>query len=330
MKKQPVLHAALALAAAILCLPAAAQAPAPYPSKPITFVVPFPPGSPTDVAARIAATIVGDALRQTVIVDYKSGASGAIAARYVAHAAPDGYTLLATSASTHVAAPALNKNLPYDANKDFTPISPVAKTDIVVVGSPKFAVKGFAPLVDYVKQNPGKATFGSSGDGSVLHLSGELFASAVGSKLVHVPYRGAAPAAVDLLGGQVDLMFDTISNAAQNIKAGKLQGFAVLSPQRSAVLPEVPTSAELGYPAIRVPAVWLGLMGPANMPRAVVEQLTDAIRQGVQRKDIQDRLALAGMQADALTSEAFGKRNREEQKVFDDLVRKTGIKVEGQ
>lgn len=325
-------HLPLAIAAVIAAVaaPVQAQSAAPYPSKPITFVVPFPPGSPTDVAARIAATIVGDALKQTVVVDYKSGASGAIAARYVAQAAPDGYTFLATSSSTHVAAPALNKSLPYDVNKDFTPISPVAKSDMVVVGSPRLAVKGLAPLIEHIKQNPGRVSYGSSGEGSVLHLGGALFASAIGGNIMHVPYRGAAPATVDLLGGQVDLMFDTVSNAAPNIRAGKIQPFAVLAPQRSSVLPDVPTSVELGYPAITVPPVWLGLMAPANMPREIVERITTALQQGVQRKDIQDRLALSGMQADALTSEAFAQRNRAEQKIFEELVRKTGIKLGGQ
>jgi len=316
------------LVGAAIAGPAFAQ---PYPTaRPITFVVPFPPGSPTDVAARIAATIVGDALKQTVVVDYRTGASGAIASRYVARSAPDGYTLLATSSSTVVAAPALNKNLPYDSEKDFTPISPVAKSDIVVVGSPKLDVRGFRALIDYAKQSPGKVSFGSSGEGSILHLSGELFASAINASMVHVPYRGAAPATVDLLGGQVDLMFDTVSNAAANINAGRLQGFAVLSPQRSAVLAQVPTSAELGHPEIRVPAVWLGLMGPAHMPPAVVEQLVTALQQGVKRKDIQERLALSGMQADTMGSEEFGRRNQEERRLFDDLVRKVGIKPSAQ
>lgn len=325
---KPILNILLAslAACAVNSSPALAQS---YPVRPITMVVPFPAGSPTDVAARIAATILGDALKQTVVVDYKTGASGSIASRYVANAAPDGYTLLFTSASTHVSAPALNKALPYDVNKDFVAISPIAKTDIVVVGSPKLQWRTLGEVVKYVKENPGKVSYGSSGEGSVLHLSGAFFQSALGSELLHVPYRGAVPATVDLLGGQVDLMFDTVSNASPNIKAGKLHPYAVLSPQRSSILPEIPSSVELGFEQLQVPAVWLGLMGPAGLPKDIVETLSKAVQQGAQRKDILERLTLASMQPDASSSEAFAKRNLEEQKIFNDLVQKTGMKLGG-
>lgn len=300
-----------------------------YPSKPITLIVPFPAGSPTDVAARIAASILGDAFKQTVVVDYKTGASGAIASRHVASAPADGYTLLATSSSTHVTGPAVNKELPYDAARDFVAISPVSRSDIVVVANPKLKASSLQELIDYIRKNPGKVTYASSGEGTALHLSGALFAAAIKGNMVHVPYRGAAPAAVDLLGGQVDLMFDTVSNAAPNVRTGRLKAYAVLSSERASALPDVPSSTELGLSQLNVPTVWLGVMGPAALPKDIVDQVSKALQEGVKRPEIRARIDNAGMQPDAMDSEQFMRRNEQARKVFDDLVRESGLKVGG-
>lgn len=298
-----------------------------YPNKQIMLVVPFPAGSPTDAAARIAAKVLSDELGQPVVVDYKSGASGTIASRYVARAPADGYTLLATSSSTHVAAPAVMTDLPYDAEADFTAISPVARADIVVVGRQNLPAADLQELIATIRKNPGKLTYASSGEGTVLHLSGALFEAGVGGKLVHVPYRGAAPATVDLMGGQVDLMFDTVSNATQNVRNGRLKAYAVLAPVRSEALPDVPSVVELGMPELAVPTVWLGLMGPSGMPTQVVQTLTDALKKGVAEPEIAARIGSAGMQSDVLDSAAFTQRNKEARQVYSDLAKRSGLEL---
>lgn len=312
---------ALFCAVAAIATPVNAQE---FPTKSITLVVPFPAGSPTDTAARIAAQILTDQLKQTVVVDYKSGASGTIASRHIAGVEPDGYNLLATSSSTHVAAPAV-MSLPYDPENDFTPISPVARTDIVVVGRKDLPVSNLKELIEQIRNEPGKLTYASSGEGTVLHLSGALFEAGIGGKLLHVPYRGAAPAAVDLLGGQVDLMFDTVSNIKQNVLANRLQAYAILAPERSKALPDVPTAAELGMPELSVPTVWLGLMGPAGMPKSVVDTLANALAKGIQDPSIQERLAGAALEPDVLPSDAFAQRNREARQVYTDLAQSSGM-----
>lgn len=314
---------ALICAAAAFATPVAAEEQE-YPSKTITLVVPFPAGSPTDTAARIAAQILTDQLKQTVVVDYKSGASGTIASRHIARAEPDGYTLLATSSSTHVAAPAV-MSLPYDPENDFTPISPVARTDIVVVGRSDLPAADLKELIATIQSKPGSLTYASSGEGTVLHLSGALFEAGIGGKIVHVPYRGAAPAAVDLMGGQVDLMFDTVSNVKQNVLTGRLKAYAILAPERSKALPDVPTVAELGLPDLSVPTVWLGLMGPAAMPEKVVNILADALGKGVQDPAIKERLDGAALEPDVLQSKAFAQRNREARQVYTNLAKESGL-----
>ncbi len=316
---------ALLCAAALFSMPVAAEN-HDYPNKPITLVVPFPAGSPTDTAARIAAQILTDQLNQTVVVDYKSGASGTIASRHIARAEPDGYTLLATSSSTHVAAPAV-MSLPYDAEKDFTAISPVARTDIVVVGRSDLSATNLKDLIETIRSKPGGLTYASSGEGTVLHLSGALFEAGIGGQLVHVPYRGAAPAAVDLIGGQVDLMFDTVSNVRQNVLNGRLKAYAVLSHERAKALPDVPSVDELGLAHLSVPTVWLGLMGPAGMSDKVIKTLTDALQKGIKTPAIQERLDGAALQADVLESKAFTERNREARKVYTKLAQESGLAI---
>ena len=234
-----------------------------YPSRTVKIINPFPPGSPVDVVARPVAQKLQELWGQAVVVDSKAGAGGTLGAELVARAPADGYTLLVTSASTHVIAPVLRKSLPYDALKDFVPLALVAHGPTAIVVHPSVPARTLAEFVQYAKSNPGKVAYASSGPGTILHLNGELFASKTGTQLLHVPYKGAVPASTDLLAGHVQLMFDSIANSAPQVKAGKLRALAVLTPQRSPLMPDVPTAAEQGFQGLEFPA-WIGLFAPAG------------------------------------------------------------------
>jgi tripartite-type tricarboxylate transporter receptor subunit TctC len=315
-------QAAMLLASAALAAPAAwAQA---YPGRAVKIINPFPPGSPVDVVARLVAQKLGEAWNQPVVVESKPGAGGTMGAELVARAPADGYTLLVTSASTHVIAPALRKTMPYDPLKDFTPIALVAHGPTVVVVHPSVPVRTLAEFVQYAKANPGKVAYASSGSGTILHLTGELFASRTGTELLHVPYKGAVPASTDLLGGQVQAMFDSISNAAPQVKAGKLRGLAVLTPTRSSLMPDVPTATEAGFPGLDFPA-WIGLFAPANVPREVVAQTLKALNAAMAQPDTRERLVQAGLVPAMVLEGEFAKTIVAHQKVVADLVRQANI-----
>lgn len=315
-------QATLMLAAVALAgSPAWAQT---YPGRPVRIINPFPPGSPVDVVARLVAQKLQDAWGQGVIVESKAGAGGTVGAEMVARAPADGYTLLMTSASTHVIAPALRKSMPYDANKDFVPIALVAYGPTVVVVHPSLPVRTLAEFVQYAKANPGKVAYASSGSGTILHLNGELFASQTGVELLHVPYKGAVPASTDLLGGQVQAMFDSISNAAPHVKAGKLRALAVLTPARSPLMPDVPTATEVGFDGLEFPA-WIGLFAPAGVPREVVAQCTKALQAAMAQPEFRDRLIQSGLIPAMVMEADFGRMIVANQKTVADLVRKANI-----
>ena len=315
-------QATLLFAGTALAGPAAwAQA---YPGRAVKIINPFPPGSPVDVVARLVAQKLGEAWNQPVVVDSKPGAGGTMGAELVARAPADGYTLLVTSASTHVIAPALRKTMPYDAMKDFTPIALIAHGPTVVVVHPSVPVRTLAEFVQYAKANPGKVAYASSGSGTILHLTGELFASRTGTELLHVPYKGAVPASTDLLGGQVQAMFDSISNAAPQVKAGKLRALAVLTPTRSSLMPDVPTAIEAGFPGLDFPA-WIGLFAPANVPRDVVTQTLKALNAAMAQPETRERLVQAGLVPAMVLEADFARTIVANQKVVADLVRQANI-----
>ena len=298
-----------------------------YPSHVVKIINPFPPGSPVDVVARLVAQKFQEAWGQSVIVDNKAGAGGTVGAEFVAKAPPDGYTLLVTSASTHVIAPVLRKSLPYDALKDFTPIALVAHGPTAIVVHPSLPVHTLAEFVQYAKAHPGKIAYASSGPGTILHLSGELFAWKTGTELLHVPYKGAVPASTDLLAGQVQAMFDSISNSAPQVKAGKLRALAVLTPARSPLMPDVPTAAELGFEGLEFPA-WIGLFAPAGVPRDVVTQCTKALQTMMAQPDSRERLVQSGLVPANVTEGEFAKLIAANQKVVGELVRKAAIPLQ--
>ena len=272
---------------------ASAQA---YPSKPLRLIVPFPPGGPTDIVARPLAQLLGEALKQQVVVDNRGGAGGSIAADLVAKSPPDGYTLLMGTVGTSAINASLYKNLTYDPIEGFTPLAAVASGPIAVVAGPGLAVRTLAELVVQAKARPGAISYGSAGNGTPGHLSGALFASAAGIELTHVPYKGSAPAVTDLLGGQIPLMFDPLQSVLPHIVNGKLRALAVTSRGRAAVLPDVPTVAEAAGLAGFETIAWWAVFGPAKMPAGVAGRLRAEIERIVRSPQYERRLGNLGVQ----------------------------------
>jgi tripartite-type tricarboxylate transporter receptor subunit TctC len=257
---------------AALMLIASACAQAQYPAKPIHLIIPYPPGGPTDIIGRALGQKLGDALGQAVIVENRGGAGASIGADFVAKAAPDGYTLLIGTTGSHTINPAIYSKLPYDPVRDFAPVTLLATYCNVLVVAPDLPVKNVKQLIELAREKPGAITFGSAGNGSSNHLSGELLASMAGVRLQHVPYKGSAPALIDVMAGQTNFMFDILSTSLPQIKAGKVRAIAWSGPARSPLIPEVPTVAESGLPGYEVVG-WFGLFAPAGTPRDIVNRL---------------------------------------------------------
>ena len=264
-----------------------------YPAQPITLVVPFAPGGTTDVIARLVAERLGAELKQTVVVENRAGAGGSIGTAYVANAAPDGYTLGLATVSTHGINPAVYPNLPFDAKKDFTPITNLAAVPNVMEVNASVPAKDMAEFLALAKKEPGKYAYGSAGNGSVSHMMGELFKMASGTDLLHVPYRGIGPAMNDVLAGQISVMFDNLPTSLPQIQAGKLRALAVASPERSPALPDVPTFAEVGLAPVNDPA-WFGLVAPAKLPAPILEKLSKAAVAALADANLKERFTSLG------------------------------------
>jgi tripartite-type tricarboxylate transporter receptor subunit TctC len=273
LRRRAVLgFSALAVLAGWMPGPAGAQSD--YPSRPITLVVPFPAGGSTDLVARLVASGMITGLGQQVVVENRGGAGGNIGSAAVARAEPDGYTILMGTVATHALNPALYKKMPYDAVKDFAPISLLAFIPNVLVVNPEFPAKTVQELIDLLKANPGTYSYASSGNGTPLHLSGELFKSMAGVDMAHVPYKGAGPALVDVMGGHVPIMFDNLPPSLEHIRAGKLRGLAVTTKERATSIPELPTIAETlpGYETYS----WNAFFAPADTPKPIIDRLNAA------------------------------------------------------
>lgn len=299
------LIAAAALASLASALPTTtALAADGYPARAPTFVVPFPPGGPVDVTARLATQPLDAMWSSPAVVDNRAGAGGIVGAQVVAKAQPDGYTFLFASIH-HTVLPSLRSDLTYDIEKDFVPVAMVGTFPIFLVVHPSVPVNSVAELIDYAKKNPGKLSFGSSGTGGGTHLAGELFNSLAGTSILHVPYRGSAPAMADLLGGQVQVMFADGPSAVPHVQSGKVRALGVGYAERSRMLPDVPTIAESGLPGYEAYS-WTGVVAPAGTPQDIVKKVNADITKAISEPALAERMLKAGTEVKPGTPEEFG------------------------
>jgi tripartite-type tricarboxylate transporter receptor subunit TctC len=297
-----------------------------YPTKPIRLIIPFPPGGTTDLVGRVVADRLGRELGQPVIVENRGGGGGSIGATLMAKADPDGYTLGIATVSTHAVNPACNPDLPYDPIKDFVPITNLARTPNVLAVNPKFPAQNYKEFLAYVKKNPGKFGYATSGTCGIAHMLGEQFKSATGTFIIHVPYRGSGPALNDVLGGQVDMLFDNLPSSLPHIQAGKLRAIAVSWPKRLEALPNVPTFGELGLQQVNGPA-WYGLVAPAKTPDDIIRKIHAAAVKVLALPEVKEKIRASGSETVGNTSAEYGAEIKTELHKMQDVVKKQGIKV---
>ncbi|MBR0667144.1 tripartite tricarboxylate transporter substrate binding protein [Roseomonas hellenica] len=315
-----------ALAAAMAAGATGAHAQGDWPQRPVRFVVPYPPGGPTDILGRVVAQRLAVDLRQPMVIDNKPGASGVIGSAEVARAAPDGTTFL-INASIHVIIPHLNRNMPFDALADFTPVTNIGMVPLVAVVHPSLPVRSIAELIAHLRANPGRISYGSSGNASALHLAGEMFKLMTGTEMVHVPYRGAGPAIQDLMAGNIQLMFDSVPSSAAAVREGRLRALAVTTRRRTAAYPDLPTVAEAGLPGFDI-ATWYAVWAPPRMPAPVVTRLQQAIAAAVAVPEVRDRLGTLGAEPVADTPEDFAAFCRVEYTRWGQLVRDARVTLD--
>lgn len=311
------------LASFLVCASALAQ---PYPAKSIRLIVPFPPGGSADILARAIGQKMGEGLGPLVI-DNRPGAGTAIGAEATAKAAPDGYTIMIGTVSSHAINPSLNPKLAYDPIRDFTPLAIVASIPFALVVHPAVPAANLQAFVALARQKPGTLNYASAGSGTSNHLAGELFRSRAAVDIVHIPYKGSAPALADVLAGQVDLMFDLVLTAAPQVRAGKVRALAVTGAKRSSVLPDVPTVVEAGVPDYEVSA-WFGLFGPAGLPPPVVTRLHAEIARAMASPEVRERLASQGAEALTSTPEQFAAYVKDELGKWSRVVKAAGMRID--
>ncbi len=298
-----------------------------YPNKPIKLIVPFPPGGPTDIVARPLAQMLGESMKQSVIVENKGGAGGSVAADFVAKSPPDGYTIMVGTVGTHAINGSLYRQLPYDMTKDFTPIALVASAPLVIAVPASSNIKTLADLIKEAKAKPDFIAFGTAGNGTPGHLTGALFETATKTKLKHIPYKGSAPAVTDLLGGQIPLMFDPIQSVLPHIQSGKLIALAVTSKTRSPLLPNVPTVAESGYPNFESTA-WWAVFGPAKLPENVTNTLTIQVQKIASSAGFREKLGNVGVQPNTNFKESLSNFQTREIAKWAIAVRDSGASLD--
>lgn len=318
-------HLAILAGALALPLPALSVLAQTYPAKPVRMIVGYPPGGPTDVIARTVAQKLSTSFSQQVIVDNRPGASGMIGAELVVKAPPDGYTLLCVPV-TFAVTPSVFPKMPYDAEKDLAPVALVASAPFILVVHPTLPVKTVKDLIALAKTRPGQINYASASTGGMPHLAGELFNMLAGVKLTHIPYKGAAPATIDLLAGQVSLMFNNMLSAMPHVKSGKLRAVAVTSAKRSSAVPELPTIAETipGFEA----SGWYGTFAPAATPRELIAKLNAEINRQMRQPDVAQRLAGDGVEAVTMTPAEFGAYLRSEMVKWAKVVKISGATVD--
>ncbi|OAE50923.1 ABC transporter substrate-binding protein [Achromobacter xylosoxidans] len=294
-----------------------------YPAKPITLVVPHSAGGTSDILARTVAAEAAKTLGQTIVIDNKGGANGTIAAKQVASSAPDGYTLLLATASTHGINPSLYSRISYDAVKDFTPVTLLATVPNVLVVGRNVKAGNVQDLIAFIQSQGDKTNMGSAGAGTPGHLAGEMFKSEAKLQFTHVPYKGGSPAITDLIGGQIDFMFTTIPGVLPHVKAGSLRALAVTSPERSSAMPDVPTMAESGLPGFQAVS-WHGIVAPAGTPDAVVARLNQALTGALAAPEVKQRLLEEGARASGVNTAEFGKFIQTEMAAWAKAVKDSG------
>ncbi|HET6265048.1 MAG TPA: tripartite tricarboxylate transporter substrate binding protein [Usitatibacter sp.] len=321
------LSAVIGAASALIGVPGVASAQQTYPSKPIRFVVPYPAGGPLDTVARLLGQRVSESVKQPVIVDNKPGAGGNIGADAVAKSAPDGYTILMGAVATHAINPTLYASMPYDAARDFAPVTQVASTPNVLVVNPSVPAANVREFIAYGRANPGKLNFGSGSTGSAGHLAGELFKTMAGIDMTHVPYKGAAPAMNDLVGGQIHLMFDNLASSLAQVRAGRIRALAVTTSRRSALAPDLPTVIESGLPGFDI-STWFGIFVPAGTPRDVVDRLHGEFTRALAQPDVREKMLNLGAEPVGNRPEEFAAFIRGEAEKYAQVIRASGAKAD--
>jgi tripartite-type tricarboxylate transporter receptor subunit TctC len=316
------------LVAVMLCAQATsvAQTASSFPNQPIRMVVPYPPGGPTDITARVVAAEMSKTIGQNIVIDNRPGASGMIGSEMVTKSTPDGYTLLA-NASIHVINPSVYPDMRFDAIKDFVPITQLAQVPLVLVVPANSPIKSVKDLVEYAKANPGKVNFGSAGSASAQHLAGESFKIAAGIQMQHIPYKGSAPALTDLAGGQLQLMFDSMPSATPMINSGKLRAIAVTTTTRAKARPDLPTIAESGFPGFDI-STWYAYWAPKGTPADVVEKLAASAAQALKNPEVIAKYEAMGAEPVGSTPAQFAAYVESEAKKWSDIVKKSGAKLD--
>ncbi len=316
------------IAAALgLCLTAVPALSQDYPNRPLRMLIGFPAGGSGDIVGRIVAQPLGDALKQPLVIENRAGASGAIATEAVARAAADGYTLLLGTMTTHALAPTLNRKLPYDVLRDFTPVILLGRIPLLMSIHPGLPANSLREFVSLAKAAPGKYSFASAGDGSPAHLAGELLKLTSGIDLLHVPYKGTGPAVADLMAGQVSLTIDGVPAQLAQVKAGKLRALAVASDRRLEPLPELPTFAEQGVAGMEI-SLWYGVYAPAATPRAIVSRLNSELARVLALPDTRKRFADLSVEPGGGSAEQFGSFSQAEIKRWAQVIQQSAIKLE--
>ncbi len=336
MKRLNPWIAALAWAAA-LCLPAAGhtqsrpETAAEFPSRPLRWIVPFPPGGPTDSFSRPAAQKLSEILKQPVIVENVPGAGASIGMEKIARATPDGYTIGLATTGTHSINPHLyGARLPHDTSKDFTPLTLAVRYVNVLLISPKLGINSVKELIDYAKANPGKVTFGSAGNGSSNHLSGETLKLVSGAPMQHIPYRGSAPALADVIAGNITFMFDIPITAMPSVQSGRVKALAITSEKRSPYVPGVPTMAEAGFKGFSDAGsdLWFGIVAPAGVPKPIAAKLNESLITALRSPDMRQRISAAGFELWTSTQDEFAQVVRVDRDKWGKIVRASGAKVD--
>ena len=309
---------------ALAPLPAAAQT---FPSKPVKLVIPFPPGGSLDNVGRLIAQKLSETWGQQVVIENKPGAGGNIGADAVAKSPPDGYTAVMGALSTHAVNPSLYRTMPYDAAKDFAPISNVAITPNVLIVSVKSPIHTLPELIAYAKANPGKVNFGSGSNGSAGHLAGELFKIDTGTDVMHIPYKGGAPALQALLAGDTQFMFDNLANAMAQVKGGTVRPIAVTTAQRSKLAPDLPTMAEAGMPGFDI-STWFGLLAPAGTPPEVIAKWNADVVKVLNSPDVREKMLAQGAEPSPTTPAEFAAFIAKERDKYAKIVKASGAKVD--